>query len=255
MLRRGLIRKLYKGTRPCYGLPPKTTLRERPFDLPRAASGFFVGKRLEDCWHKIGEDVSGAQKQVEDVLYAEELGKQEVRKFVDVAHQVRDILSDRNYRPISLRLDQYTETHDEGDLVFNNILSLCLRNSWRAARKLSVETSRLLVTGTGKSALLRTTAVISSVLLPNYQTVFVGLPQIADRRDVLENAIRYAAYHAGCGIETDDPIDAAYGYFRKANCALGVFVDDADILVKESLESEVNLLCSVRGLSFCSMNK
>jgi hypothetical protein len=91
--------------------------------------------------------------------------------------------------------------------------------------------------GTGKSTLTRLVALLTGLLIPNFQTVFVDLVRCEDLE--IDHLLREAATIAGIpGVTGKDSLRTVIGRFTRNKCGIGLFLDELPTLYSEKKKRE-----------------
>jgi uncharacterized protein YfeS len=98
--------------------------------------------------------------------------------------------------------------------------------------------------GSGKSTLTRLVALLSGLLIPNFQSVFIDLVGCEKLR--IDRVLREAAVIVGvCGAAENDNLSTVIGRFTQNKCAIGLFLDELPSLYNKDRKDEWGRIHSV----------
>jgi hypothetical protein len=199
----------------------------RPGSRSRFDNELFFGKQDGDAKLLTTlPDIVKARKEVEKLI-----GDEQARpdKFCAIARATLiDSLENKRH---SFKVNS--------DLMFNGarspvgplldeVLKKTFLTAWCAAHEKRENFSGYAIAGTrgtGKSTMTRLVALLSGLLLPNFQTVFVDL--VACRNVPLDHIIREAAIAAGVPeVNESDSMGSVFGKFTESRCGIGLFLDE-----------------------------
>eukprot|EP00428_Durinskia_dybowskii_P063225 CAMPEP_0170369918 /NCGR_PEP_ID=MMETSP0117_2-20130122/8237_1 /TAXON_ID=400756 /ORGANISM="Durinskia baltica, Strain CSIRO CS-38" /LENGTH=697 /DNA_ID=CAMNT_0010624665 /DNA_START=141 /DNA_END=2234 /DNA_ORIENTATION=- len=203
--------------------------------LRRFDSECFFGKRFNDKNLNCGSDMKDLKGKVAELLRRK---NQEPIEYLKIAEKARNLLFEAENMPYDLCVPKdlmYFDKNSPYRPFLDKALMKCFRTSWNAVHDHHENFSGWALAGTrgtGKSNMTRLVALLSGILLPNFQSVFVGAADVQNLS--IAEVVKFAAVEAGIIPKdcADYSLGDVIGSFSKAKCAIGLFVDELPVEYK-----------------------
>jgi hypothetical protein len=209
--------------------------RMRSGNSLRIDGELFFGKQFgDDKLLQDNEQIKKAQQEVNDLLLA---NVPRPAQFAKLAHNVLlNCLEDKNHQfavPSDIMFNG--QGSPVGPLLDEALMKAfsTARCAYRNERENFSGFALAGTKGTGKTTLTRLVALLSGLLIPNFQSVFISL---GAHRDIkIDQLVREAAIAAGIADpDGKENLGTVIGKFTHSKCGIGLFLDELPVMYTEN---------------------